>query len=119
MLTLKRWHDPVNVIAGLWMLVSPWALAFAAETRPMWNSVVLGILIAAVALHAMFRQFAWQEWTQAFCGAWLIASPWVLGFSALSAAAINAVGIGGVVLAAALWALADRDFGGWWKTART
>jgi hypothetical protein len=115
---IKHWQDPVNLVIGLWMIAAPWLLAFQAETRPMWNAVILGVVIAAVALYAMFHVFAWQEWANAVFGAWLVVSPWVLGFSGLYAAMLNAVVAGAVVLALAVWALAtDKDIGGWWSPA--
>ena len=49
-MNVKHWQDPVNLVLGLWMLVSPWVLAYQAETNPTWNAVALGILIAASAL---------------------------------------------------------------------
>jgi 2-polyprenyl-3-methyl-5-hydroxy-6-metoxy-1,4-benzoquinol methylase len=54
-MAIKHWRDPVNLILGLWMIVSPWALTYQAEANPTWNAVILGILIAAVALVAVFR----------------------------------------------------------------
>jgi hypothetical protein len=115
---MKHWQDPISLIAGLWMIVSPWALAYQAEALPMWNAVVLGALIAAVAFTTLFRVFAWQEWATVLFGAWLVVSPWVLGFSALSAAMLNALIVGAVVAVLALWALgSDRDIGGWFSPA--
>jgi uncharacterized membrane protein len=115
-LKVKHWQDSVNVVLGLWMLISPWVLAFQAQTTPMWNSVILGILIAAVALYALFQVFAWEEWANAVFGAWLVISPWVLGFSGV--AMLNAVIVGALVLALALWALGtDKDIGCWWSPA--
>ena len=115
---IKHWQDAVNLVAGLWMIISPWVLAFQSEARPMWNAVILGALIALVALYAMFQVFAWQEWANMVFGAWLVVSPWLLGFSGLYTAMISAVITGVVVLALALWALAtDKDIGGWWSPA--
>ena len=50
--------------------------------------------------------------------AWLIVSPWVLGFSALQEAMVNALIVGAVVAVLAIWVLAtDRDIGGGFKPA--
>lgn len=115
---VKHWQDSANVILGLWMLVSPWVLAYQAEARPMWNAVVLGILIAAVALYAMVKVFAWEEWANAVFGAWLIASPWLLGFMSMHAVMLNAGIVGAATLVLALWTLGtDKDIGGWWSAA--
>ncbi len=117
-MTVKHWQDPVNLVLGLWLIASPWALGYAAETPPMWNAVILGILVGAAALIALFRVMAWEEWVNLAFGAWLVVSPWILGFSGLAAAMWNAVIVGIVVAALALWALGtDKDIGGWWSPA--
>lgn len=117
-MSIKHWQDPVNLILGLWLVVSPWALKFQAETNPTWNAVILGIVIAAVALIALFRVMAWEEWVNLVLGIWLVISPWMVGFSGLVTAMWNAVIVGAVVAVLALWALgADKDIGGWWSPA--
>jgi hypothetical protein len=117
-MTVKHWQDPTNVILGAWMLASPWVLRYQGEMNPTWNAVILGILIAAVAVFALFRVMAWQEWANVALGLWLAVSPWILGFSALVPAMWNALIVGCVVAALALWALAtDKDIGGWWSPA--
>ncbi|MCS7100478.1 MAG: SPW repeat protein [Burkholderiaceae bacterium] len=117
-MTIKHWQDPVNLVLGVWMIVSPWLLSYAGEAVPTWNAAVLGILIGAAAIWAMFRVFAWQQWANVVFGLWLIASPWILGFAGVTAALYNAVIVGLIVAVLALWALGtDRDIGGWWKPA--
>jgi hypothetical protein len=113
---VKHWQDGVNVILGLWMVISPWVLAYQAQTRPMWNSIVLGVLIAGVAVYALFQVFAWEEWANVVFGGWLVVSPWFLGFSDLFVVMLNTVIVGAIVAAMALWALGtDKDIGGWWS----
>ncbi len=115
---VKHWQDVGELLLGLWMLASPWALAYAGEPGPMWNAVIFGILIGAVAVYAFFQVFAWEEWTSVVFGAWLVISPWLLGFSGHMAAMLNAVIVGAVVFALALWTLGtDKDIGGWWRPA--
>jgi hypothetical protein len=117
-MSVKHWQDPLALILGLWMGLSPWILGHQAESTPTWNAVILGALIALTALFALYRVMAWQEWANAVFGVWLVISPWVLGFSALAAAAWNAVIVGVLVVALAVWALAtDKDIGGWWSPA--
>lgn len=117
-LKLKHWQDPVSLILGLWLLASPWMLQFSGETAPMWNAVAVGVLVAAIALYALFRVMAWQEWANATLGIWLVASPWILGFAGLAAAMWNAVIVGAVIAVLALWTLGtDQDIGGWWSHA--
>jgi hypothetical protein len=116
--SIKHWQDPVNLILGLWMLASPWVLNYQAEPNPTWNAVVVGVLIAAVAVSALVAVMAWQEWANVVLGIWLAISPWVLGFTALSAVMWNAVVVGLLVAVFALWAVAtDKKIGGWWSPA--
>jgi SPW repeat len=42
----------------------------------------------------MFKTLRWEDLTGVALGAWLIASPWVAGFSDSIAATVNAFGIG-------------------------
>ena len=124
--SIKHWQDPLNLILGIWMIVSPWALRYQTDmtlnavmsNAATSNAVILGILIAAAALIALFRVMAWEEWANVVLGVWLVISPWALGFSSLATAMWNAVIVGIVVAVLALWALGtDKDIGGWWSHA--
>ena len=39
----------INILLGIWMIISPFALGFANVPRSMWNNVVLGVAILLVA----------------------------------------------------------------------
>ena len=117
-MSIKHWQDPINLILGIWMIVSPWALNYSADKNPTWNAVTLGILIGLAALFALYRVMAWEEWGNVVLGVWLVISPWVLSFSNITTAMANAVIVGVVVALLALWALGtDKDIGGWWSPA--
>ncbi|HEU0200797.1 MAG TPA: SPW repeat protein, partial [Burkholderiaceae bacterium] len=80
------------------------------------NMVIVGIALIAAALGAIFVPRAWEEWTELVLGLWLIASPAVLGFSAIAVAKFDAAITGIVVTALALWVLiTDKDYSGWWR----
>ncbi len=115
---VKHWQDPVNLVLGLWMLASPWVLAYQTEPAAAWNAVIVGALIGVLALFELFQVKAWEEWASVALGLWLVISPWVLGFSGMATAMWNAMIVGFVVALLALWALGtDRDIGGWWSHA--
>lgn len=40
----------INIILGIWTLISPWVFGFAGREAPMWNAVIAGILIALLAI---------------------------------------------------------------------
>jgi hypothetical protein len=110
----KHWQDPVNAVLGAWLILSPWVSRFSGDMTATANSVVIGVALLAAALGAMLMPRAWEEWTEAVLGLWMIAAPWVLGYSALTNAVYASVVIGIVVLALALWTLAtDREYSAW------
>ena len=44
-----EWEEWINVIAGVWLIVSPWLLGFAADVSAMWTHVIIGVLAVAVS----------------------------------------------------------------------
>jgi len=112
---LKHWQDVVNAVLGVWLILSPWAIGFQAEQVAMANAIIIGVLLLAAALGAIFVPRAWEEWTEGVLGLWMIVSPWALGFSALSARG-NAVLSGIVIVLLAAWTLAtDKDYSARWR----
>jgi hypothetical protein len=108
---VKHWQDPVNAVAGAWLIVSPWVLGFSDMTPAMWTMVATGILLGAVALGATFVPRQWEEWTEVALAAWLAISPWVVGFRGIESALVNAVLVAAVILVLALWVLVtDKDY---------
>jgi hypothetical protein len=103
-----QWKDGGNLVLGLWLAVSPWALSYAHEATPAWNAHIVGIVIAVAAFAALVAFEKWEEWVNAALGACV--SPFILGFSALAIALWNQLIVGVLVLGLAAWAaLADTD----------
>ncbi len=71
----------INILLGIWMIISPFALGFANVPRSLWNNVILGIVIGIVAIirTSTTRQPGWS-WLNALLGIWVIISPLALGF---------------------------------------
>jgi hypothetical protein len=113
-MTMKRWQDWANLLLGLWLFASPWILGFAADLTPAWNAYVLGVAIVVFAAIAVYMPKAWEEAVNIILGIWMIVSPWVLGFSTHMVATRNAVIVGILVTAFAIWAMVlDTDFQKW------
>lgn len=111
---LKHWQDAVNVLLGAWLVLSPWALGFQGDALVTSNAVLVGLALVATALGAILVPRAWEEWTEAFIGLWMMASPWVLGFYGLRQAMFGAMITGLVVIVLAMWTLlTDKDFRNW------
>ncbi len=117
---VKHWQDAVNAALGACLVLSPWAAGFSGDLVPTANAVIVGVALVAAALGAMLVPRAWEEWTEAVLGLWLIVSPWSLGFGP-NAMARNVMVIAGVaVLVLAVWTLAvDKDYRAWLRELTT
>ncbi|MEN2982872.1 MAG: SPW repeat protein [Thermus sp.] len=47
---MTRWQDWVNLVLGVWLILSPWLLGFSGLTNATWNAILVGILVGALAL---------------------------------------------------------------------
>ena len=102
----ERWQDSVNVVLGVWLILSPWILQIAGNSTALWNALLIGVVIAAAALGALVSYHKWEEWADMAFGLWLVVSPWILGFAAtLAAATWNFVLVGVLTIALAAWSL--------------
>lgn len=104
--TNVRWASGLDMLAGLWMIAAPFLLGYAGVATAMWNSVLIG---AAIALLAGSREvgegyrYAMPSWINLLLGAWLVISPFALGFGAVPVAFWNHVIVGLAVVAFAMW----------------
>jgi len=98
----RQWSDWATWLLGIWLCLSPWVLLFEYETPAMRTAVLLGILIIFVEVIELSFFRGWEEWINVVFGAWLVASPWVLGI-ATPAAKVNFVLVGALVVVLALY----------------
>ena len=52
---LYPWEERVNIVLGLWLMLSPWVLGYAVESSLMLNSLLLGLAIAVLAAMALTK----------------------------------------------------------------
>jgi hypothetical protein len=111
-MTTRRWVDWVNVMFGVWLITSPWFFTVAGDDKAaVWSAWIVGAAIASLAFFAMYKPAVGGDTAGIILGAWLLASPWMLGFAG-TPAAMNAVIIGLLVIGYALWAMRiDITFG--------
>ncbi len=88
--------DIYNLVMAGFLIVSPWLFALTRHPAraDAWLS---GLMIAFLSLAALLLFAEWEEWIVLICGAWVTASPWLLGFPHTVAMRID-VGIGIVVM---------------------
>ena len=103
MLEGKHAQDWISLVLAVVLFISPWVLGFAAEQYASWNAWVCAAVVGLVAMGAISLFKEWEEWLILLVGVWLIAAPWVLGFSALTAALSAHVVLGLLIAVAAAW----------------
>lgn len=103
----KRWEDWMNLLVGLWLLISPLLMAFPAGygSTGAWNSYISGALLIVINWVALARPAAWQEWISVLIGAWLIVATFALGIADQRLVMWNNLIAGLVVLLGAIAAI--------------
>lgn len=99
-----RWASGFNIVAGLWLVLSPWIYGYR-EQEGAWNSILVGLTVVVLAgLRASGRASAsWISWFNTALGVWVILSPllyyddtfnqWRIWNSLLVGAAISTLGL--------------------------
>jgi hypothetical protein len=114
-LTSEGWASWINMILGVWLIISPWVVGFASRPTALWNTLILGVVILIAGLYASRTRSAGPSWWNVVFGIWLIISPFILGYRSLEAATADdvvlgiAVGILGLLAGAAKAATGRRS----------
>ena len=87
--------DVYNLLLALFLFATPWLFAYGnADAKiDLWAS---SAAVAAVSIATFVTFSIWEEWLNLLLGAWLILSPWVIGF-AHTRAMHYSIGIGAAV----------------------
>jgi hypothetical protein len=94
-----RTASGINVLLGICLLVSPWLFGYqAAGSGAIWNSVIVGALIAILAASNCFSAYfrSGLNWINALLALWTMISPLVQGYT------VNAGGLMDHILIAIL-----------------
>ncbi|MBR1127802.1 SPW repeat domain-containing protein [Bradyrhizobium iriomotense] len=118
--THRTWEDWSGMLLGALIVVSPW---FPIQDQPgivgdptvILNAVAVGLVVFGISQLEYVALQRWQEVATILIGLWLIASPYVLGYSGEGFLRIYHTSLGaGVVLLGVLllwqdWDLDDQD----------
>lgn len=83
------WRDMVNVVLALWLIVSPWNLKLMDVSAATTASITCGVILLALAVATLTRAHPIQEWGKILVGAWLVLSPFVLGYAGVPTLLVN------------------------------
>jgi hypothetical protein len=84
--------DLYKIAIGLFFFISPWLLAYhsGVARTDAWAASAL-VMLASIAALVVFSD--WEEWLSLLVGLWLIAAPWILGFTHTRAMVVS-IGVG-------------------------
>jgi hypothetical protein len=78
-----RLSSGLNILAGVWVSVSPWLFGYSGDPAAMWASVVSGLIIVGIGLARTLRPATnpgWS-WVNFIVGLWVVITPWVYGYT--------------------------------------
>lgn len=98
-----RTASGLNVLAGIWLIISPYILGFAG-TAAATNAIIVGIIVGVLALISASspESATWLSWINIILGVWMIISPFILGFAG-GAVVMNSIILGIIVIALSAW----------------
>ncbi len=92
----------INVVLGIWVIISPFVLGFVQNQPAKWNNIAAGVAVALLALSG-------GSWWNVILGIWLIISPFVLGFAHAPTLLWNNVILGALIGLVALFGSSSRS----------
>ena len=120
--THRTWEDWCGMLLGVLIALSPWfptqtshELVAAERSFAILNTFTIGILVFGLAQLEYIALQRWEEVAEILLGLWLIASPYIFGYSGDSLLSFWHSSLGGlVVLLGALqlwqdWNMNDQD----------
>jgi predicted signal transduction protein with EAL and GGDEF domain len=95
-----RTASGLNLLAGAWLIIAPWALGYSQVSAAVWNDVIVGatIVILAGIRTATPDRYTGVSWTNVVLGVWLLVAPFILVYSAGGAPVWNDIIVGILVV---------------------
>lgn len=100
----------IEIVSALWLIISPFILSFTSVPAALWNSIILGIIIAFLSSARAMEEgeeVTWPSWTNLILGVWLVISPFVLSFNDNMTAYWNTIILGILTIILSIWSLAS------------
>jgi hypothetical protein len=61
----KAWEEALNIILGVCLIISPWALGYTGQSRAGVNAIIIGFVVTVLAIWAMLLDTTIQKWWHA------------------------------------------------------
>ncbi len=101
------WNDWMAAVLGAWLAVSPHALGYTLDGPATENAYGAGVVVVLFNVISACRFIdQGQELFNILLGVWLVLSPYSLGFRDDTPASGNAIAVGALVVALAVWSMA-------------
>jgi hypothetical protein len=101
-----HWRDLLIGAIGIWLAASPKVLGYDLDEAAALNAVGVGwCLVIFCAISAWRVVDLGNEILNIVMGCWLVLSPFSLGFAEHRVAELNAIAVGLIVAALAVWDL--------------
>jgi len=102
---VARTASILNLIAGLWLVISPFWMNYLGDPAALWNTVLVGVAVGALSLiRACYpAHYVALSWVNLVLGLWLIVSPFLLPYHHFELAVRNDVITGIIVAILAVW----------------
>ena len=97
-----RWQDGVNLLAGIWLMLSHMLGVTSVSFGAGWTAYVAGALITVMAGGALVDDSRAYQAVNLIAGVALLVAPYVLGVTEFHAATLNFLVVGFVVAATAI-----------------
>jgi SPW repeat len=103
---IRRWQDKAILVLGAWLIASPLAIGFSSDigARSL-DFYFIGAVIALLAVYELWRRSMWGEWLLLILGAWMVGSPWLVGFASDRIAVVDSVAAGALVVLLSIWVI--------------
>ena len=91
----------INILSGLWLVVSPWVLEYVVSDRSAsLNNIAIGgmMLIIGLVRVSLPRSTPMLSAVNLVLGVWTLTSPWMYGFTMDGARVWSTVPVGVLVL---------------------
>lgn len=78
----RNWEDWVSMLLGVLIGLSPWLSGQMGSQAIMLNAILVGAVKFVLGEYEAADLHRWQEGCEIALGSWLVASPFIFGYSA-------------------------------------